>query len=108
MQIYGRLQNRIEINKNRYVKFTMVALLHLDRFVYVLKQRRPQNNFTIVAPLHIHNKGTPEKKHHDGGPLNCKSYKMTLKSHFNLSGKCFDIDFIQTKLVSDRSSRTEN
>ena len=45
-----------------YVKFTMVAPLHLDRFVYVLKQRRPQNNFTIVAPLHIHNKGNPEKK----------------------------------------------
>ena len=53
-----------------YVKFTMVAPLHPHRFVYVLKQRRPQNNFTIVALIHIHSKGNPEKNNHAGGALN--------------------------------------
>ena len=53
-----------------YVKFVMVAPLPIDRFVYVLKRRRPQNNFTIVAPLHIHNKGNPEKKITQVAPSN--------------------------------------
>ena len=57
-----------------YVKFTMVAPLHLDRFVYVLKQRRPQNNFTLVAP-YIYITNEFPKKNHAGGPLNGKSYK---------------------------------
>ena len=68
MQIHGR-RNKLLQSMKIYVNFTMVAPLQSHRFVCVLKQRRAQNKFTVVAPLHIHNKGNP-KKNHAGGPLN--------------------------------------